>query len=145
MTKVTWLGDGSDAEENTWNGLTFKQGEAVDVTDEDMLRRAKANPYYKVAGDKTPTIEDNPPTIPPVPRVDDEPKNAAFGTEEELRNHRELSIERSEAQDAYVEQRRPRGRPRKSGGSVTANERVPPRQRNVAPSERYGEGDKPAA
>lgn len=147
MTKVTWLGDGSDSDESEWNGQTFKKGEAVDVKDERMVEKAKGNPYFKVAGDKSPTVEDNP-ISPPVPgRADDQVKNISFGSDRELQAHRENSIARSEQHAEFVERAesgsRRRGRPpgsgkkAEAGGSKAANEMTPPKATAPLPSERY--------
>lgn len=109
MTKVTWLGDGS-ADENEWNGITFKKGEAVDVTDEQMLKTARKNRFFKVAGDKgkaeAPVIAPN-----PLGRPDDIPENAAFAPQEQLDARHEASQQLADQDD---EAKRGPGRPRKS-------------------------------
>jgi hypothetical protein len=116
MAKVTWLGEGdSGPEETQAYGKTFKVGEAVDIKDENALNSARGNQFFKVAGDKNETIEDNP-ELMPVPgqpaALGDVVKNAAFGSEEELENHRQMSIEAAERNDEIQEQaRRGRGRP----------------------------------
>lgn len=129
MTKVTWLGDGSGAQENEWNGVVFKLGEAVEVKDEAMVEKAKANKFYKVAGNKAETVEDNPLAPPTVGRPDDLPENIAFAPQERLDAHREASRVAAEQGEERAERagRRP-GRPRKEtrGGSETFAERVPP-------------------
>lgn len=54
MAKVTWLGEdelhgnGAGPSFTTWAGLKFPKGEAVDVTNPDMLRRAKGNRFFRV-------------------------------------------------------------------------------------------------
>jgi hypothetical protein len=51
MGSVTWLGeDGSDVEEATAFGSTFKKGEAVEVEDEGALRKLSKNRFFKVEG-----------------------------------------------------------------------------------------------
>lgn len=114
--KVTWLGDGSGAEENEFRGVVFKKGEAVDVTDETMIAKAKTNKFFQVGGGKA-QDEPSAATIPgPTTAGGEVVRNAAFGTEEELRAHREESEEAAERNDeiqADAEKRGP-GRPRKS-------------------------------
>lgn len=54
MAKLIWLGepDGDDdgPRKNVWNGITFKRGEAVEVTNEHMIAKARKNPFYSVDG-----------------------------------------------------------------------------------------------
>jgi hypothetical protein len=109
MTKVIWLGDGS-ADENEWNGVVFRKGEAVDVTDEQMLKTARYNPFFKVAGEKA--KGDDAPSAPnPMGRPDDIPENAAFASQEQLDARHEASQQLAEQDD---EEKRGPGRPRKS-------------------------------
>lgn len=120
-TKVTWLGEPGSEEGATTEayGQTFQMGEAVDVTDERTIEKAKGNKFFKVAGDKSPTVETNPelaPTEPVAAHEHDQVENIAFASEERLRAHREASEERSAMHDEAVaagEKRRP-GRPKKS-------------------------------
>lgn len=130
MTRVTWLGDGSDAETNEWNGLTFEKGKSLDVKDEALVETAKGNKFFKVSGNDAETIEDNPITPPTAGREDDVTKNVSFGSEEELRAHREASQIRADQHDQLV--RRGPGRPRKEDGtSKTFAEREPVRPNPV--------------
>jgi hypothetical protein len=48
MVKITWLGEGDGPKENRWNGIVFPVGQAVEVEDEHMIRKAKGNRFYKV-------------------------------------------------------------------------------------------------
>lgn len=109
MAKVTWLGDGS-ADENTWNGIVFRKGEAVDVTDEEMLKTARSNPFYKVAGGNA-KAEAPAVAVNPLGRPDDIPENAAFASQEQLDARHEAS---QQLADEDEEAKRGRGRPRKS-------------------------------
>lgn len=129
---VTWLGDGSDAEENTWNGVTFKKGEAVEVKDQDMIETAKANRFYKVDGDNSETVEDKPEPQPIPGRVDDQVVNAAFAPQEVLTARRQESIQRAAA-EAEDEERR---NPTENGKSRTFAERVPPNKNKPATVDR---------
>jgi hypothetical protein len=46
---ITWLGEGDDGPRvNTWNGQSFKVGEAVEVTSQHMIDKAKTNRFYDV-------------------------------------------------------------------------------------------------
>lgn len=46
---ITWLGEGEDGPRvNEWNGLKFKVGEAVEVTSQHMIDKAKTNRFYDV-------------------------------------------------------------------------------------------------
>ena len=108
MPKITWLGDGS-ADENVWGGLTFKKGEAVTVNDEAMVKKAKANPYFKVSGEKAQASE-APVVANPLGRPDDIPENAAFASQEQLDARHDASQELAEQDEA----KRGAGRPRKS-------------------------------
>jgi outer membrane biosynthesis protein TonB len=61
MAKVTWLGEDTATTPgpsfNTWNGIKFPKGKAVEVTDAHMLAKAKANRFYKVAEQAAPKPE----------------------------------------------------------------------------------------
>lgn len=52
--KITWLGEDADHEGGagpsnmTWKGVKFPIREAVEVSDPDMIRRAKGNKFFKV-------------------------------------------------------------------------------------------------
>jgi hypothetical protein len=47
---ITWLGEGEGGPQvNEWNGLKFKVGEAVEVTSEHMMKKAKTNRFYDVS------------------------------------------------------------------------------------------------
>lgn len=52
--KITWLGEDSDHENGagpsnmTWKGINFPVREIVEVSDPDMIRRAKGNKFFKV-------------------------------------------------------------------------------------------------
>lgn len=65
--KVTWLGedelhpDGNGPRFNVWNGIKFELGKPVEVTDEQMLAKAKRNRFYRVG---------NPPGRPPKDKAD---------------------------------------------------------------------------
>ena len=52
MAKVTWLGEDSDGiagpSFTTCFDRKFPKGEAVELTDPDMIRRASGNPFFKV-------------------------------------------------------------------------------------------------
>lgn len=54
MAKLIWLGEPEGDSEgplrNTWNGYTFKKGEAVEVDNEQMIAKARRNPFYSVDG-----------------------------------------------------------------------------------------------
>ena len=121
MTKVTWLGDGT-AEENTNAFGTFKVGEAVDVNDKtpagkDFVENAKQNRFFKVAGNTNPDAKPGEPDGSPPASIalGAVVRNAAFGSEEELRAHRETSEEEGEANEELQAERAKRGpgRPRK--------------------------------
>lgn len=108
MTKLTWLGDGS-ADENEWNGTVFKKGEAVNVTDEAMVAKAKKNPFFKISGEKA-KADEAPVVANPLGRPDDIPENAAFASQEQLDARHDASQELAEQDEA----KRGAGRPRKS-------------------------------
>jgi hypothetical protein len=60
MTKVMWLGEDVPGPSfNTWNGIKFPKGVAVDVTDQHMLGKARNNQYYKVIDDEEMKQEDS--------------------------------------------------------------------------------------
>src|SRR5215207_6790462 len=132
MAKVKWLGEGDAGPEETQAfGKTFRLGEAVEITDEEQLKSATGNQYFDVAGAKNQpeTIEDNPELMGPVPgpaALGDIVKNAAFGTQEELDAHRQMSIEAAERNEEIQEKRgagRPRGsknKPREAGSKKSA-------------------------
>ena len=46
--KATWLGGPGELETCEWNGVTFPQGKAVELTDAFMIRKAKSNPFFSV-------------------------------------------------------------------------------------------------
>ena len=54
MAKVTWLGEdslhseGNGPRSNEWNGFTFVKGEALEISDAEMIAKAKNNPFYKM-------------------------------------------------------------------------------------------------
>lgn len=54
MAKITWLGeDGDDVAGPSFTTCfdrKFRKGEAVDVTDPDMIARAKKNQFFDVQG-----------------------------------------------------------------------------------------------
>jgi hypothetical protein len=54
MAKVTWLGED---EENiagpswtTWQNMRFDKGRAVEITNNEILAKAKGNRFFKVEG-----------------------------------------------------------------------------------------------
>jgi hypothetical protein len=122
MAKVTWLGEGDAGPEETQAfGKTFKLGEPVEITDEEALKSATGNQFFDVKGakDQPETIEDNPELLPVSGQpaaLGDVVKNAAFGSQEELDNHRQMSIQAAERNDEIQQQteKRGRGRPRGS-------------------------------
>lgn len=63
MAKLTWLGedelhrtvtpqgvtvDAAGPSFTTWRNIKFNKGQAVDVTDADIIAKAKRNPFFKV-------------------------------------------------------------------------------------------------
>lgn len=57
MAKVTWLGEDqlhgpglAGPSFTTWKGIKFPKDVPVDVTDQDIIRRAKGNVFFKVEG-----------------------------------------------------------------------------------------------
>lgn len=55
MTKLIWLGeddlhgpDRAGPSFTTWSGIKFDKNVPVEVTDADMIRRAKGNIFFKV-------------------------------------------------------------------------------------------------
>lgn len=63
MTKVTWLGEDGDGVAGpsftTCFGRKFPKGEAVELTDEDMIRRASTNPFFSVEGKENASEQDD--------------------------------------------------------------------------------------
>ncbi len=61
MAKITWLGEDTQGyagpSYTTCFGRKFPKGEAVDVTDDDMTRRASGNPFFKVEEETQPEPE----------------------------------------------------------------------------------------
>jgi hypothetical protein len=57
MVKITWLGE--DSEEmpgpsyNTWNGIKFPKGQAVEVSDTYMIAKARKNQFFRVTEEET--------------------------------------------------------------------------------------------
>ncbi len=55
MATLVWLGEPEGNEDgprkNMWNGLTFIRGEPVEVQNEQMIAKAKRNPFYSVDGE----------------------------------------------------------------------------------------------
>lgn len=53
--KVIWLGEPQGDNEgprvNTWNGITFKRGEEVEIDNPHMIAKARRNPFYSVDGE----------------------------------------------------------------------------------------------
>jgi hypothetical protein len=48
-TFLTWMGEGEDSPRSTtWNGVKFVIGEAVPVSDEHMIAKAKTNRFFEV-------------------------------------------------------------------------------------------------
>jgi hypothetical protein len=139
MAKVKWLGEGDAGPEETQAfGRTFRIGEAVDITDEEQLKSATGNQYFDVAGAKNQpeTIEDNPELMAPIPgpaALGDQVKNAAFGTQEELDAHRQMSIEATERNEEIQAKR---GRPR---GSKTSPRKPAQRRRQARSQGRQGQ------
>jgi hypothetical protein len=57
MARVTWIGEedlhGPDSPGpswTTWRGIRFDKGEPVDITDMEVLAKAKGNRFFKVEG-----------------------------------------------------------------------------------------------
>lgn len=61
MAKVTWTGEdhlhslpdgspGAGPSFTMWQGMKFPKGEAVDVTDTAIVKKAKGNQFFKVEG-----------------------------------------------------------------------------------------------
>lgn len=70
LGKITWLGEGEDGPRtNSWNGVTFKAGEAVEVSSPYMLNKAKTNRFYEVV-DNRPKDEQPKPAPAPERRAD---------------------------------------------------------------------------
>jgi hypothetical protein len=60
MAEITYLGedltsDRPKGEPITWAGVTFEPGRAVEVTDERIIAKATANPYFDVDAVDMPT------------------------------------------------------------------------------------------
>lgn len=83
MTTLTWLGESDDKigyagpAFTTWGGLKFPVNVAVEVTDKDMIRRAKGNRFFEVhesagtldsASGTPPPVQKRGPGRPPKPR-----------------------------------------------------------------------------
>lgn len=54
MAKITWLGEDSEGVAGpsftTCFDLKFPKGEAVEVTDKDIIKRAQKNQFFEVTG-----------------------------------------------------------------------------------------------
>lgn len=53
--KAIWLGGPGEPETCEWNGISFKRGEAVELDNVFMIKKAKGNPFFSVddpEGDK---------------------------------------------------------------------------------------------
>ncbi len=50
--KAMWLGGEGEADTCEWKGVVFKKGEAVELADPFMIRKAKTNPFFAVEGEK---------------------------------------------------------------------------------------------
>lgn len=54
---VTWLGedqshaDGDGPQVNVWNGIEFRKGESVPISDPRMIAKAKGNQFFSVDSD----------------------------------------------------------------------------------------------
>lgn len=54
MTAITWLGedhlhaDGIGPSATTWNGIRFPKDVPVNVDNEDMIRKARTNPFFSL-------------------------------------------------------------------------------------------------
>lgn len=46
--KATWLGGPGEPETCEWNGVSFKRGEAVELDNAFMIKKAKGNPFFSV-------------------------------------------------------------------------------------------------
>jgi hypothetical protein len=147
MAQVKWLGEGDDGpDEIQAYGRTIKKGESVEINDERVVRKAVGNKSFEVTGgppDVKPPLEADqiPEFLPPYPgpNLGEHVKNAAFGSEEEMRLHREASIEQterfneiqekqgnlSEEQTKENQDKRGPGRP-KGSKNDPKRERIPP-------------------
>lgn len=74
MPTITWKGEDELHGENAagpsftiWNGKKFPKGEAVEISDALMIKKARANPFFEVDGEDS--IE------PSAPRRGRPPKN----------------------------------------------------------------------
>lgn len=69
MAKITWMGEdflhktvtsqgvtveGAGPSFTTWGPYKFKVGEAVEVTDQNIIKRAKGNKFFKVEEEEKP-------------------------------------------------------------------------------------------
>ena len=49
MVNITWLGDEDlECTVMTWNGVTFIKGEAIEIDDERIISKAKANRFFQI-------------------------------------------------------------------------------------------------
>jgi hypothetical protein len=69
MAKLTWLGEdepgvAGPSFTTAFGGIKFPKGEAVEVTDKDIIARARKNRFFEVSGV---------PGRPPKEKVSDEP------------------------------------------------------------------------
>ncbi len=91
MGKVTYNGPEAQV---TWGGKVMKKGESVDVTNEDILKKAFANPMFEVSGYEpkpvttTTTTVDNPnidlKNQPKMKEGEDTNRTSGIGTDEPL-------------------------------------------------------------
>lgn len=59
MAKLTYLGEGIHPPPSIeWGGVAFPLGEAVEVDDPAMVKKASANPSFKVELEKAPPAPD---------------------------------------------------------------------------------------
>ena len=102
MAKITWLGEDDLANDipgpsfNTWNGIRFPKGVAVEVADEYMVAKARENQFYKVTGDE--------PKINKIPKEIKEAAHAQEKTQEHpewLQNQAQKKVERQEQGQGY--------------------------------------------
>ena len=60
--KVTWKGEeGNDQKELKWQNRTFKKDEALEVEDEQLIRKLQGNQFFKVDVTDDKTGEPTPP------------------------------------------------------------------------------------
>lgn len=50
--KAMWLGGEGEPDICEWKGVVFKRGEAVELSDPFMIRKAKTNPFFAVEGEE---------------------------------------------------------------------------------------------